>query len=179
MILFELLYLALPAFVANMMPVIATRYNIAPFLNRPVDGGVMYRGKPLLGINKTWRGVFAAVCGSTLTVIIQYFEKLPLNIITVAYESLFVAILYGICVGLLVILGDALGSFIKRQFSLRSGSPSIPLDQIDYIVVFIIGTLPFTTWGMIPSITLIVMTFFLNIGTNLGAYVLGIKKTYW
>jgi len=179
MIILELLYLALPAFVANMAPVVAARFNILSLLNKPIDGGRLLNGKPLLGKNKTWRGVFAGVLGAVVTVLVQYFNQIPLSIHTSAYDSLVGAVVYGIIVGLLVICGDALGSVIKRQSGVASGEPSIPLDQIDYIVVFIIGTLPFTVWGIVPAIVLITVTFFLNLGANFIAYVIGIKKTYW
>ncbi len=179
MIILELLYLALPAFVANMAPVFAAKFNILPFLDEPIDGGRLLNEKPLLGTNKTWRGVFAAIFAALITVLIQYYDTFSLTILTSAYDSLLGVIMYGTIVGILVILGDALGSVIKRQLGVESGEPSIPLDQIDYIVVFIIGTLPFTVWGIVPATILIVTTFFLNLGVNALAYVIGIKKTYW
>ncbi|PCI90284.1 hypothetical protein COB18_00825 [Candidatus Kaiserbacteria bacterium] len=177
--IFALLYLALPAFVANMMPVIFARMKIAKALDIPIDAGRTWRGKPLLGRNKTWRGVLAAVIGSLSVVCVQYYVALPLSITTSAYDTFWIACVYGVSVGILVMAGDALGSFLKRQCGVASGEPSIPLDQVDYIVLFVVGTLFFTSWTTVSILLLITITFFLNLVTNTIAYVTGIKNTYW
>ncbi|MBF05451.1 hypothetical protein CL644_01975 [bacterium] len=179
MILLEVLYIALPAFAANMAPVIATRLDIWTFLAKPIDDGYILNGKPLLGKNKMWRGVAAAVMASLIVVLIQYFIQAPVTHITIVYERMWVTIVYGIMVGILVMTGDALGSVIKRQFGFESGKPLIPLDQIDYIVFFIVGTIPFVAWTLLSASVLIGVTFFLNSIVNAVAYVIGIKKTYW
>ncbi|QSH39698.1 CDP-archaeol synthase [Candidatus Kaiserbacteria bacterium] len=179
MILFEVLYLALPAFAANMAPVIATRLDVLPFLAKPIDGGYLLNGKPLLGKNKMWRGVVAAIVASLIVVLIQYFIQAPVTHVTVVYESIWLALTYGIWVGILVMVGDALGSVIKRQCGFTSGQPLIPLDQIDYIVLFIVGTIPFLAWTPLSASVLIGVTFFLNLAANAAAYAIGIKKTYW
>lgn len=178
MILFELIYVALPAFVANMMPVFAARFNIA-FLHTPVDGGRVVRGIRILGDHKTWRGFVAAILGSVLVVMVQYFEPVPISFSVYEPSTLVWAIFYGAYIGLLVMVGDMLGSFIKRQFGFASGKPCIPLDQIDYITVFILGTLPFIAWTLPLAAVLVLFTFFLNLGTNALAYVTGVKNTYW
>lgn len=178
MILFELLYIALPAFIANMMPVFAARFDIA-FLHTPVDGGQSIRGVRILGDHKTWRGIIAAVFGAALVVVIQYFEPMTLSIGGYKPDTVLLAVVYGAYIGLLVMVGDMLGSFIKRQLGFASGKPCIPLDQIDYIVVFIVGTLPFIAWTPLTAGALVLLTFFLNLGSNALAYVTGVKNTYW
>ena len=174
-----ILYLALPAFVANMMPVVAARMKFLPQLAIPVDRGQMVRGVRLLGDNKTWRGVLAAVVGAVLVVLIQYGITVLVVDIAVTLAHITFIVGYGAYVGLLVMVGDALGSIIKRQFKYPSGAPCIPLDQIDYIVVFIVGTLVFIPWTFTTAGVLILITFFLNLVTNATAYVLGIKNTCW
>ncbi|MAZ67419.1 hypothetical protein CL652_01460 [bacterium] len=179
MIVFELLYLALPAFVANMMPVFARRLRILSSLAVPMDGGRTLRGKRILGGSKTWRGLIVAVFGSVAVVIAQFYVSVPLTIETAVYDSLPVAVAYGVFVGVLVVTGDSVGSFIKRQCSIESGKPCIPLDQVDYITLFVIGTLPLIAWGVVTAVALILITFFLNLGANALAYATGIKNTYW
>lgn len=48
------------------------KYNLLPWLTKPIDGGIVWKGKPLFGTSKTWRGfimmtglngVFSAVMG--------------------------------------------------------------------------------------------------------------------
>ena len=63
------LYLAIPAYIANMMPIVAARYKWLPFLDAPIDGGATLRGKRVFGANKTWRGlvvggVFGGLAGA-------------------------------------------------------------------------------------------------------------------
>ncbi len=53
--MFSVIYFLLPAAFANMAPVIFKRVN---FLVYPVDFGLKFRGRRLLGENKTIRGVF-------------------------------------------------------------------------------------------------------------------------
>ena len=59
MLILELLYFMLPAFLANMAPVFAKGH--LKFLNRPLDFGLSLFGRPLLGDNKTWRGLVVGV----------------------------------------------------------------------------------------------------------------------
>ncbi len=178
--LVEVLYLALPAFAANMMPVVAARLKLLSALDRPIDANLSLRGKPLLGRNKTWRGVAAAVIGGVAVSYIQYLFAMPLETVsTTAFASLPVALFYGCIAGILVMVGDALGSIMKRQLGIASGAPCIPLDQIDYIVVFILGTAFFISWSIPAAALLIVTTFFLNLVANALAYGIGIKNTYW
>ena len=173
------IYIALPAYVANMMPVLFTRFRIAYALGIPIDRGYTWRGRPLLGANKTWRGVLAAVVGGSVTLLLQY-SVLPLTTVApLVFESALYAVMFGVYVGLLVMVGDALGSIVKRQCDVPSGAPSIPLDQLDYILVFIIGTIPFISWSVTGVLLLLGVTFFLNLGTNALSYVAGIKNTVW
>ena len=174
-----ILYVALPAFVANMAPVVAARLHILPHLATPIDAGRLWRGKPLLGAHKTWRGVVAAVAGAIGVTLLQYSVLPPIYIAPGAYATLLAAALFGAWVGVLVMAGDALGSVIKRQLGYGSGAPLVPLDQIDYIVLFIVGTLPFVHWTFTSAAVLIVVTCVLNLTVNALAYVTGIKSTYW
>ena len=178
-LLLTVLYLALPAFVANMMPVFAARLGILGSFNTPIDGGREWRGKRLLGDNKTWRGVVAAVVGAAATAAAQYFVGVSLPLETVVYSSLGTALIYGAYVGVLAMLGDAIGSVIKRQLGFASGAPCIPLDQLDYILAFIAGTFIFTHWTLAAVGVLVFFTFFANLLANALGYVIGIKNTYW
>lgn len=174
-----ILYIALPAFVANGMPVIASRLRMLSVLATPIDHGALWRGKPLLGKNKTWRGLIVAMGGAGFVAVLQFLVLPPVYVTSYAYENIVFAFLFGLFVGLLVIVGDALGSVIKRQLGIESGAPCIPLDQIDYMLVFIVGTLMFIHWTLEAVLLLLCITFFLNLAVNALAYVTGIKNTVW
>ncbi len=179
---YETLILAIPAFVANMMPVITAKMRIAEKLNSPIDGGRTIKNKRILGNNKTWRGLVSAVMGACVVSVIQY---LWYSITASAqsdlwiYSSIARAIFFGSITGVLVIAGDAMGSVIKRQLNIQSGRPFIPLDQTDYMILFLAGTNFIVSWSGNQVVFLLVFALLANTLSNITAYALGIKNTYW
>ena len=67
------LYFFLPAYFANMAPSFAKRFRIFESLARPVDYGKRYKGAPIFGSHKTWRGV---ILGTTAGILIAWIQKL-------------------------------------------------------------------------------------------------------
>ena len=173
---FSILYLTLPAFVANMIPIVAAKANIFSGLNTPIDRGIFLRKKRLLGDNKTIRGLLVGTFAGSATSLIQYFLPIFPDVLM---STALVSIGFGACAGFGALVGDAVASFIKRQLNITSGKPCIPLDQIDYIIGFIIFTMPFFPWEAKNVIFLLIFALIANPLTNITAYVLGIKKTYW
>ncbi len=172
--------IATPAFVANMMPVIASKLKIMKILNTPIDNGVSLGGSHILGQNKTWRGLISAIVGSCAMALVLFWINSVFELDDLwIYSSIKHSVLFGVFVGFLVILGDAVGSFIKRRLRIDSGKPFIPIDQIDYIVVFLAGSYPIIQWETNQMLFLIVFAFFANTITNILSYVFGIKQTYW
>src|SRR4249919_1357065 len=51
----QILYAFAPAYAADVVPVLV-RGMFEP-LSRPIDGGRTFRGRPILGSHKTWRGL--------------------------------------------------------------------------------------------------------------------------
>lgn len=66
------LWLFLPAYVANMSPVLMAK--AIPGWNAPIDGGRLHKdGRRVLGAGKTWRGlVGGAVLGGVTAVVLAY-----------------------------------------------------------------------------------------------------------
>ena len=90
----EALIKLLPAIIANTAPVFATK--LLPRLDYPVDFNKRLRdGKRLFGSHKTWRGVITMILTSTL-----------IGLFTVG-------LYYGVMIGVGVVLGDLLTSYIK------------------------------------------------------------------
>lgn len=63
---FVILYLAFPAFAANMAPVIAAKLKILQNIANPIDSGRRLRGKEIFGSHKTWRGFVVGVAVAIL-----------------------------------------------------------------------------------------------------------------
>ena len=75
LVLVQSFWFILPMGLANMMPVFGKR--LLPRFNWPVDGGKQWRGQPIFGAHKTWRGlILGALVGWLAFVIQQYlFER--------------------------------------------------------------------------------------------------------
>ncbi len=133
------LYLFIPAYVANMMPVIVKKI---PFLNYPLDFGIKHDNKRLLGDNKTWRGFLFGVASSTVAFALQkYFYTIGFTRwAVIPYDQASITI--GFLMGFGALLGDATESFIKRKIGYDPGKPCFPWDQIDFMIGALLFTVP-------------------------------------
>lgn len=120
-IVFDVVWLLLPAGVANSIPVVAARYNWLPSLAIPIDAGT-----GIVGNNKTVRGFTLGVLFGSITGYLQY-----ISLGEVPYTSPIYATAIGGLIGLGALLGDAAKSFIKRRLHITPGKPWRPFDQID------------------------------------------------
>lgn len=158
--LYALLFF-LPAGIANMTPIFASRVPGLSNWQAPLDFGKTYRGKRIFGANKTWRGLISGTLMGTL-----------IGVVLLSSDSLWIAA--SMSAGAL--LGDAFESFFKRQRGIESGKAWFPFDQTDYIIGGLLFTLPF---GVLP-LWLVVWVFALYFGLHLLSsyigYRLGFKK---
>jgi len=179
MLIIQALYLMLPVYFANMAPVFATKFLGQRFA-WPLDFNKKYQGKPILGRNKTWRGLIAAIIVAAIIVLIQkllyqidFFRTLSL----IDYSQVLCGV-YGFLMGTGVILADALKSFIKRRQKLKPGARWMPWDQLDFlgglILLFLVYIPP---WEVI--LIIIIISPLLPIAANWLGYKLGIKKVAW
>lgn len=133
----EILWLLIPASVANMAPVIAAKYQWTPLLDKPIDNGKTFNNKAIFGDHKTYRGFFFGGILAGLTGLIQYtIQPNPgiQNILLLEFTSPATAFILAALIGFAALVGDALKSFLKRQVAnIPSGKPWRPYDQIDYV----------------------------------------------
>lgn len=160
------LYLALPAFVANVMPILATPLRLWPRLAYPVN-------ERFLGSHKTWRGLVVGMVFGSLTALVQWLVWMPYEV------SLSWALLFGFLAGTGAILGDMAKSLVKRAVGIPSGGPFIPFDQIDYIIGMVACTLPLYPWSVEQVGILLIFVLIANPIVSTVSYFLGIKKTFW
>lgn len=167
-----------PAGVATLIPVLAA---ITPGLKRfdqPIDGGRQFRGRRLLGANKTWRGLVTATLLGTLWFVVQVYLYEQSSFIRSFSEFNYTQLSIWIGVGLSAgaIIGDAVGSFAKRQLDIAPGKAWFPYDQLDFIVGGLVLSLPFILlpWGyylLMPAVWLVVHLTFGYLG-----YLLHLQK---
>jgi len=144
--------------------------NAAPLLlggGTPLDGGRnFFDGERILGSHKTVRGLFAGIIAGSVV----GFAESPVD------SRL---LLGGFMIGLGTVFGDLLGAFFKRRFRIQPGGPLPIVDQLDFVFGgLLLGQLVFPL--SLPSILLVALvTPPIHLGTNYGAYLLGIKRTRW
>jgi CDP-2,3-bis-(O-geranylgeranyl)-sn-glycerol synthase len=152
------------------------------FLDHPVDCNKRWRGRPLLGSHKTFRGVFF---GILFSIIIVYFQKMlfvgsgyfrGISLIDYSQHNF---VLLGFLAGFGVLFGDLVESFLKRRSGIRPGKPWIPWDQLDSVV----GGLVFVSFVYIPPLSvlffLVVSVPLLHILINHLGYYLGLRNSRW
>jgi CDP-2,3-bis-(O-geranylgeranyl)-sn-glycerol synthase len=144
--------------------------NAAPLLfggGRTLDGGRrLSDGQPIFGSHKTIRGVIAGILAGS---IIGLGESLVDPRLALA----------GFMIALGSVLGDLLGAFVKRRLHVEPGKAFPILDQLDFVLGALIFGYYFFPIGLYSAILFVAVTPPIHLGTNYGAYLLGIKKTQW
>lgn len=133
----QILWLFLPAIFANSMPVIAARFGWLPALNKPLDGGKLWRNRALFGEHKTIRGIVVGVASAALIGAFQYLARDVAwirSISLISYHSMTFTIAFTALLGLSALIADAVKSLIKRQCDIRPGKSWPPYDQIDFVI---------------------------------------------
>jgi CDP-2,3-bis-(O-geranylgeranyl)-sn-glycerol synthase len=126
-----------PAGVAIMIPVFAAHTPGLRRLIAPMDGGLTLSGKRLLGNNKTWRGFITGTLAGTLWFAVQmywYQHSVFIRSFSPLDYTQNGVIWVGVALSAGAMIGDAVGSFFKRQLNIASGEAWFPYDQIDFIV---------------------------------------------
>jgi CDP-2,3-bis-(O-geranylgeranyl)-sn-glycerol synthase len=131
------LWFFLPAGLANVAPVFATKLPFLRAFNFPLDFCATFRGKRILGDHKTVRGLLSGILIGILTVYLQIYlyEQVPLvrSFVPIDYSSIN-PILFGFLSAVGALGGDAVKSFFKRQLGIPPGKSWFPFDQVDYVI---------------------------------------------
>jgi CDP-2,3-bis-(O-geranylgeranyl)-sn-glycerol synthase len=173
------IYFALPAILANSFPVFVRSYFKS--LAKPVDGGKLWRGKPILGAHKTWRGFIVGTVVGIAVVwlqrwLYQYDSFRDISYINYEAESVF---LVGFLLGFGALFGDAVKSLIKRRLNVQAGAKFFPWDQLDSVIgagilILFIKPLTWQMWLFYIGFALIIHPL-----TNFVSYKLGFKDVPW
>ena len=158
----------LPAYVANGSPVVGVR-----IIGRrtPLDRGAKaWDGRRVLGDGKTVEGLIIGITIGTLAGLILYLCGNVGSYRAVLEPSLLAS-------G--AMLGDLVGSFIKRRIGLRRGQPAPGLDQLGFLVAALaLSSIAYGFPSWMDALTLMLLlavTALLHLGTNYLAYLLGLK----
>ena len=95
------------------------------------------------------------------------------------YGSITGGLILGFLMAFGALLGDLVGSFIKRRIGLQSGEPAPIMDQLDFVVGALILSLLVVKISWEFFIIVAVLTLILHLGSNMIAYLLGIKDVWY
>ncbi len=154
------LWFILPAYIANAAPVVLGG-------GKSIDGGRQFiDGRRIFGAGKTVQGFVAGLAAGTFVGLLQGIAVGPLP----DYLAL------GFLLALGALLGDLLGSFIKRRLGIKRGGAAPGLDQLSFVLVALLAASPLAlpSWEIV--LTIIIITPPIHLATNFGGYKLGLKR---
>jgi len=173
----QVLYLFIPAYAANMSPVLVQGHF--EWLNRPMDGGRSWRGRRVLGDHKTWRGLLA---GTVTGVFVYELQRLAhgagvlRDLALLDYETW--PVLGGLLMGTGALVGDAVKSFFKRRVGVAPGHSWLGFDQIDFYLGAWLMLAPLYAPPFGPFAASLPLVFVGDMATNAVAYAVGLKDTW-
>ncbi len=209
LLIFSLL-LIVPAYISNASMVITGG-------GKPIDGGRNFRdGRRILGDHKTWNGLKGPLyIGIPISFFIFLLfnilwvpiKDLIINAATQGYYAIYdnieifeyyfiggafpmnflVLIIRIILASYGAVVGDLIGSFLKRRFDIKSGAPFWIVDQLDFALIalffvsipgFILPNI-FILPDVFIIIFLIILTPAVSIIANTVAYIIGLKDVPW
>ena len=176
MFILKCFYLMMPAYFANMAPVIVKKIS---FLSYPVDFNKKLGNKPIFGKNKTFRGFFF---GILIAVIISYIQFLLYKMVSFSNISFFDYsnwIVFGLLMGFGALTGDLIKSFFKRRIGIKPGGKFIPFDQTDFVVGALVFIIPVFGFNWKIFLTSLVLSFILHIIVNHISFYLKIRNEKW
>ena len=151
-----------------------------------MDGGrTDSKGIRWIGDGVTWRGLIGGtILGTIIGAIQGYFGP---SLLALCGEFIKTPIAVGVSNGILIgfllgfgaLVGDALGSFLKRRLGIGRGKPAPILDQIDFLVVALLFVSLVVNLNLEFIIIAFVLTLIIHLIANTGAYLLGIKDVWY
>jgi len=147
-------------------------------------------GRRILGPSKTWSGF---LCGTLfglpfglLMAWLYLIAPTNLRLVPTFGSSVLGALplVLLLCGGALV--GDAIGSFLKRRLARESGARTLLLDQLPFVLVPVLAGLVLFPSTFVPAfwnwqgvIWLLIFTLGFHAAFNWIGYMLGLKKVPW
>ena len=169
-------YLMLPAYFANMAPVMVKRINLFAF---PIDFNKKLNKNPVLGKNKTFRGLIFGVIFAVIASYLQfrlYYAGFFREISFFDYQGW---LLFGFLMGFGALAGDLVKSFFKRRLGIGSGAKFVPFDQTDFVIGALVFIMPVFDLTLKIFIVSLLLSFVLHIIVNHVAFYLKIRNEKW
>lgn len=157
-------------------------------LRRPIDGGARWRGRPLFGANKTWRGPVTVALGAAAFLALQahVLHRLEaLAAIELFDPSRVPALLLGAAAGAAAELAELPNSFVKRRLGVAPGATANGVlaalfylwDQLDLLLGYWLVLSRVVEPTLLRVGTTVAVVLALHPLTTLAGYRLGLRPT--
>lgn len=158
----DILWLYIPALIANGIPVVVAKTPLIHSWNKPIS-------ESIFGKNKTWRGLLFGTSIAILVSVLFISE----------FDTTTKKIVWGGLLGTGALGGDLIESFIKRKMGLAPGKALPFFDGVDYMVgAILLGLfLHIPDWKSV--IFLLLIGPLLSLLANVIAYFLGLKNVWY
>lgn len=173
------IYFMLPAYLSNSSGLVFGG-------GLPLDFGKKTKeGKDIIGNGCTWRGLIAGtivggIVGAVQGAYTPLLIKETYNLIPfITYNGTLGGLKIGFILGFSALLGDAIGSFIKRRLNIPQGHSAPFLDQLDFAIVSLIVVSFFVKISIEMVVTILLITLFLHLFSNIIAYLIGEKDVWY
>lgn len=168
----QVLYLFVPAFVANCTPVIMLNVPVIKKWDAPVC-------QELFGKNKSWRGLILGTAAAVLIALVQHLLfKAGLITLTSVHDSLKNTLTLGFLMGFGALAGDIVESYFKRRLKIMPGKPLPVFDGIDYMIGAVVLIMPFYKISIWQFLFLLIIGPVASLAANIVAYLVGWKKVW-
>lgn len=182
-LIFYSIYFMIPAYLANGSALVFGG-------GTPLDFGKnAWDGRRLIGDGVTWRGtILAGLFGMFIGGLLGLLASLGIgtgffDIVTnqIFYLDGYISkgLLVGFLLGYGALIGDAIGSFLKRRLNFERGKPVPLLDQLDFVVVALIFSSFVVSISFEMVIMILILSVFLHLGANIFAYFIGLKDVWY
>ena len=130
-------WMVTPVLIAGFGQVLVLKTGLLPGLAVPLDAGVHWRGKPLLGPRKTWRGVIimttlSALVATTQAEAARRSGRLR-SLSPFDYDRINAGLL-GVALGLGYCLAELPNSFVKRRLDIAPAGRANRFAWLQYLV---------------------------------------------
>lgn len=176
-LILKLIWLMLPAYFANMMPVFVS--GIFKKLAFPLDLGKKLNNQRILGDHKTFRGFFFGILAAIAVFYAQqilynysFFQELSL----IDYDN---TVFFGFWIGFGALFFDLIKSFLKRRIGIAPGKPWLIADQLDYVIGAIVFMSYLYAPGWIEVLLIIAISVILTILVKHIGFWLKIGREKW
>ncbi|QQG39696.1 MAG: CDP-2,3-bis-(O-geranylgeranyl)-sn-glycerol synthase [Candidatus Aenigmatarchaeota archaeon] len=168
------LWVILPAYFANAFAPLAGGRT-------PLDMGAKVGGRQVFGSGKTWKGTLFGIFIGTAVGFIEIYYQPGLTAYaatkSVALPQLGPLSVFLISTGAMI--GDLVGSFMKRRWGVPRGEPVPLLDQLDFVVGAFALSYAFVELRFVPMVLIVAFTPLIHLMANLIGYKIGAKKVPW